>query len=175
MIADRIAVYVIGAAILALFAAAGTQTWRLHSEKTAHAETKADYAMRLAAAEKTARDASEKNRQLEGELNAKAKENQDALNTAKRNLDKVRADLDNQHAVNGRLSNAISRYASGGGQPSAPACTAERERAETIGGLLEEALRSSAEGAIDAEGLAVDVRALLADGSSIRNAMKADP
>lgn len=172
MITDRIAVYVLGAATLVLVVAAGTQTWRLHSEEKAHAETQRDYATRLLAAEKKAREESERNRLLEGQLAASAKENQDALDKEREAGDRARDAL---AADNGRLRNTIARYASGGGQPAAPACTAERERATELGRLLGEALQSSEAGAIDAEGLAADVRALLRDGRDIRATLKGAP
>lgn len=159
-----------------LLAALGTQTWRLHSEQTKTAETEATLqktiarqAIELQASTKVALDASEKNRKLEATLASQAQENEHARQqdrlVSTRIADALRADNRLLHTT---LANYAAPSGSAGDSDSVNAC---RERAATLGSLLDQSMRVQIDGADDAEGLAADARSLFKDAVNTRKAL----
>lgn len=171
---------VAGALALVLGVASGVQTWRLHSERTAHAEAVARYESRLGAAERRAREAMTRNDALEEKLKVEAASNATNLETERKKVAAARSELAGVRVDNDRLRDSIARFAAGSREPAEDSVHACRERATELGVLLdaalregEETLRVGGQSAVDAEGLAADVRALLVDGRNVRAAVNA--
>lgn len=135
----------------------------LSKEKLAHSQTRE-------AGQRVAREAGDKYRQVEALMRAQQKEAADAAAKEREAHDRALADLRND--ADRRVRNAIGAYASGRGLTTADTADAARERAETLGKLLDRALLVAKGSVIDAEGLATDVRLLLRDAESTRAGMK---
>ena len=107
-----------------------------------------------------AMSASEAYRRLEQEAQAKVKGAQDALDKERAASSRIAADLRRTRTERDGLRDQISAYAAGGGDASADSVAAARERAATLGGLLDESMRVQEDFAVEAESLAASVRAL---------------
>jgi hypothetical protein len=117
-----------------------------------------DAAEARAAAEKTAREASDKYRATEAHYIKQLEESRNA---------RLHDEMVNNRAIaqftaeRSRLLSFIRAYA-GGGNPADDTLAAARDRADTLGSLLAEALRVQEELAGDAERESADARSLLA-------------
>jgi Tfp pilus assembly protein FimV len=147
----------LGVALAGALVFGGVQTVRLSGAKADTEKVRAQFAEHKATAEKTAREASDRYRQLERNYHERREEiqherakEQQAQQVA---MDRLRADRN-------RLRNDIADYARGRGaaEDSVAAC---HRRAATLGELLEESLRVQEELAGAAESHSADVRALL--------------
>ena len=107
-----------------------------------------------------AMSASEAYRRLEQEAQAKVKGAQDALDKERAASSRIAADLRRTRTERDGLRDQISAYAAGGGDASADSVAAARERAATLGSLLDESMRVQEDLAVEAESLAASVRAL---------------
>lgn len=103
--------------------------------------------------------ASEAARAKESELQAKLKGAQDALDKERATSTRIAADLRLTRTERDGLRDQIGAFAGGSGV-SEDTISAARDRAATLGRLLDESLQLQEELAGDAEALAADVRAL---------------
>ena len=103
--------------------------------------------------------ASEAARAKESELQAKLKGAQDALEKERATSTRIAADLRRTRTERDGLRDQIGAFAGGGGV-SEDTISAARDRAATLGRLLDESLQLQEELAGDAEALASEVRAL---------------
>lgn len=149
----------LGVVVLVLVALLGVQTVRLAGAQAETFKVRSQWDAQRAEQESTARVAGENYRRREQELQDQLVEANHALQVEK---DRGAAAAAGQRAADERVRHVIATYAGGGGQPPAPACAPERERAETLGDLLAEDLQLQDELAEAAEGASADVRALLA-------------
>jgi hypothetical protein len=172
-ITDKVLAYGLGVVCLLLAVALGTVTWQKHSAEAKHATAVAGYEKRIGAAERAGREASEKNRSLEGQLTTLAKENEDARIKSQAENTRLAAAARAADADNGRLRNILSTYASGSGRGAAPdTADTARGRAETLGLVLEASLRREVECAADAERDLADYRSLHNDAVTVRKVLK---
>lgn len=157
----------LGVVVLVLAALLGIQTVRLAGAQAEVDKVRAQWSAQRAEQESTARAAGENFRRREQELQDQLVEANHALQVEK---DRGAAAAAGQRAADERVRNVIATYAADGGQPPAPACVAERERATALGSLLGESLRVQEELAGAAESTASDLRAMLAWGRAVRAA-----
>lgn len=145
------------AAGVALLLALGAQTLRLASVKTDLANEQRARAQDRADAETAARIASENYRREEAAAAARVETAEGKYDALQQNHT---ATLAAHRAVDNQLRNQLAAYASGSGATS-NTCTAERERAQSLGVLLADGVRLQEELARDAEAANDAVRALL--------------
>lgn len=144
-------------ALAASLVGVGVQTVRLARAQAALARAEAGHAQAVAAAELAARRQAEAYRFLEGEL-VRERERIDRERTQERRAQEARAAA--LRADRDGLRGDIADYAAGraAAEDSLAAC---RERAATLGQLVEQGLRVQDELAAGAESAGADVRALL--------------
>lgn len=140
------------------FVASGIQTWRLSSEKAAHAETRLQWQIEKADAERQFSDMVQVYREREQKL-ISDKQTAEA-NSAKR-IEALQAALVSVSADRDRLRDEIATYSAGPADPSADSLAAARHRAETLGVLLAAADERAERDARELEALNEEKRLLL--------------
>lgn len=134
------------------------QTWRLSAEKADHAETRLQWQIEKADAERLFSDMVQTYREREQQLitDKQAAE----ANYAKR-IAALQAALVSVSADRDRLRDEIAAYSSGPADPSADSLAAARHRAETLGALLAAADARAERDAKELEALNEEKRLLL--------------
>lgn len=138
---------------------AGSTIYYFKGKTAGRAEVQAVYDKAVAEHNAAAIKASEENRRKESELAAKVKGAEDALAKERTAASKIAADLRRARTERDGLRDQIGAFAGGGGV-SEDTLSAARDRAATLGRLLDESLQLQEELAGDAEALASEVRAL---------------
>lgn len=141
-------------ALLALAAALFWCQWNLKSEQTAHANTKAEHAVIIANLQQSARELSEKNREIEQRWSATVEEKEKEHAKVIEGLTRAVAAL---RAGNDRLRNDAARAATGNRSPAEDSLASCRMRAEGLAGLFNEAAAEAARLAEAADRASADV------------------
>ena len=140
----------------------GSIVYYFKGKTAGRAEVQAVFDQAKAEANKAALEASEAYRRLEQEAAAKLKGAQDALAKERTNASRIAADLRTERERAAGLRDQIAGFAAGSGPAEQDTAAAARDRASTLGRLLDESLQLQEELAGDAEALAGSVRAMRA-------------
>lgn len=141
-------------ALLALAAALFWCHWNLKSEQTAHANTKAEHAVIIANLQRSAREQSEKNRQIEQHWSGVVKEKEKEHAKIVEGLTRAVAAL---RAGNDRLRDEAARAATGNRGPADDSLASCRMRAEGLAQLFNDAAAEAARMAEAADRASADV------------------